>query len=216
IVWALFRAFHACLQIERLRTTNYSRIPVVTDSRLGKTVTRARMKGFASLTLSGVSTSVRRLFAPSLRPKLLLRPDGSGPIGQRGVQSRGYNKLGFALRKDLLQCEPLTPPILIFPSPDLLKLFGTFQLADQELLFVWADPTLDQQGFDQTVRGEFGLWCFLHRIIAECTRDPMVAVWVHKNCQWLIWSGLVVLTASSHSRIVTPVGAGGPGAGRNL
>ena len=39
-------------------------------------------------TATGVSTSVRRLFAPSLRPKLLLRSDGSGPVGQRGVQGQ--------------------------------------------------------------------------------------------------------------------------------
>jgi len=39
-------------------------------------------------TATGHVTSLRRLFAPSLRPKLLLRPDGSGPIGQGGVQGQ--------------------------------------------------------------------------------------------------------------------------------
>jgi hypothetical protein len=39
-------------------------------------------------TATGDYTSLRRLFAPSLRPRLLLRPDSSGNIGQRGVQGQ--------------------------------------------------------------------------------------------------------------------------------
>ena len=40
------------------------------------------------LALTGFSTSVRRLFSRSLRPGILLWPDGGGPFGERGVQGQ--------------------------------------------------------------------------------------------------------------------------------
>ena len=44
---------------------------------------------------TGATTTLLRLFSPSLRPKLLLLPDGSHPIVRRSVQGQVVRRLQF-------------------------------------------------------------------------------------------------------------------------